>query len=310
MGTIFQDDSVFAARTVFKNCGVAFPEGNCTDVLSTLMSNDYVGWRMCTIEEAQMCANEGKAALGISEEQVVIVKPEEEKVLVKSTFVNPKARSGFAGTIDVMKNKRESEMQFFAYSAAGTTTYPSIYATVCTVTTCKLTEYQMSSNARYIFNYLRLFGFTKQAACGVLGNMQVESYRMDPGIWEVLNNTKHGYGLVQWTPATKFIDWAAECKIIAKSTAESVNSLTYHYPEKLMDAELDFLIFNTTNKEFFPPSNSSDVEPTIKTFAQYKASTLSPKVLAKVFHDYFERSNDLTSISKRMEYADHWYSIF
>ena len=119
MGTIFQDDSVFAARTVFKNCGVAFPEGNCTDVLSTLMSNDYVGWRMCTIEEAQMCANEGKAALGISEEQVVIVKPEEEKVLVKSTFVNPKARSGFAGTIDVMKNKRESEMQFFAYSVQG-----------------------------------------------------------------------------------------------------------------------------------------------------------------------------------------------
>lgn len=205
-------------------------------VVSASNGTEYALQAVSGAEELGVAAGEGIAIFAVFDREWSI---NHNWMISFAAAINA---GDFAGTIDVMKNKRESEMQFFAYSAAGTTTYPSIYATVCTVTTCKLTEHQMSSNARYIFNYLRLFGFTKQAACGVLGNMQVESYRMDPGIWEVLNNTKHGYGLVQWTPATKFIDWAAECKIIAKSTAESVNSLTYHYPEKLMDAELDFLM--------------------------------------------------------------------
>lgn len=43
----------------------------------------------------------------------------------------------------------------------------------------------------------------------MLGNMETES-TINPGIWQSLNsgNASGGFGLTQWTPATKYINWA------------------------------------------------------------------------------------------------------
>lgn len=43
---------------------------------------------------------------------------------------------------------------------------------------------------------------------GMLGNIQTES-TVNPGIWQNLDegNLDLGYGLVQWTPASKYLDW-------------------------------------------------------------------------------------------------------
>lgn len=72
-----------------------------------------------------------------------------------------------------------------------------------------LTLAEMKVNAQYILDYLRDKGWTKNAICGMLGNMQTES-TINPRIWQSLNanNTSGGFGLVQWTPATKYINWA------------------------------------------------------------------------------------------------------
>jgi hypothetical protein len=63
----------------------------------------------------------------------------------------------------------------------------------------------MLTNARYIHDYLRKRGWTNNAIYGMLGNIEQESH-MNPGMWEVLNNTDRGYGLTQWTPTSKYIN--------------------------------------------------------------------------------------------------------
>ena len=71
-----------------------------------------------------------------------------------------------------------------------------------------ITRAQMELNATYIWNYLGSRGWSLQAVAGILGNTQFESGH-NPAIWENLQPVvSNGYGLVQWTPSSKFIDWA------------------------------------------------------------------------------------------------------
>lgn len=53
--------------------------------------------------------------------------------------------------------------------------------------------------------------WTINAIAALAGNFQGESF-LNPSQWEggQLNNTERGFGLGQWTPATKLINWADE----------------------------------------------------------------------------------------------------
>jgi hypothetical protein len=70
-------------------------------------------------------------------------------------------------------------------------------------------------NAREVYDYLAgstVTGrWTSYAVCAMLGNMWTESH-VNPGIWQNLDagNTDLGFGLVQWTPATKLFSWLDE----------------------------------------------------------------------------------------------------
>lgn len=72
-----------------------------------------------------------------------------------------------------------------------------------------LTQGEMESNAKEIYTYLSDKGWTINAISGLLGNMQRES-TINPELWRSLKegNYSGGYGLVQWTPATKYTNWA------------------------------------------------------------------------------------------------------
>jgi|GEM_PF-970807 len=200
----------------------------------------------------------------------------------------------------------------FGYDSypGGGGTASGVYATVCTGAST-LTSAQMNANATYIYNYLRNQGFTKNAACGVLGNMQAESV-LNPGIWERSNNTSYGYGLVQWTPATVFLNRAVSTNVISAATATAINNLTNSNAQTLMDAELACLIWCcTTRGDFFKPTAGGSMDHTgyRLTFAEYKASTLNVGTLAKVFHDHYERSGDSTTgLNTRATYATNWYN--
>lgn len=71
-----------------------------------------------------------------------------------------------------------------------------------------LTAEQQQQNAKYIHSFLNSKGWKLNAIAALLGNMQAES-GLNPGRWQsdIVGNTAAGYGLVQWTPATKYIDW-------------------------------------------------------------------------------------------------------
>ena len=41
------------AKIIFNNMGVALPQGTIKEVYDTVSTNEYMGWKKCTIEEAK-----------------------------------------------------------------------------------------------------------------------------------------------------------------------------------------------------------------------------------------------------------------
>lgn len=150
-----------------------------------------------------------------------------------------------------------------------------------------LTRKQMKPNAQYILNYLLGKGWTKQAICGVLGNMETES-TMNPCLWESLRvgNMRGGYGLTQWTPASKYINW---CK------AKGI-------PYASIDSNLKRLDYEVENNMQWINS----LDPKKRTFKQFTRSTDSPKDLAMVFIRAYERPK-YPNQPKRGTQAEYWY---
>lgn len=70
-----------------------------------------------------------------------------------------------------------------------------------------LSTSEMQNNAEMLLTTLRSMDFTFNSICAIAANMQAES-GINPGIWEDLDPFVGGYGLVQWTPYTKYSQWA------------------------------------------------------------------------------------------------------
>lgn len=148
-----------------------------------------------------------------------------------------------------------------------------------------LTMSEMQINARYIWNYLGSRGWSLEAVCGMLGNMQVES-TINPAIWESLTqNENKGYGLVQWTPATKFLNWCSQ------------NNLD----PSVMDSALKRLEYELENGLQYYATNDYPL-----TFKQFKTSTKDPNYLAMAFLYNYERARELQQ-PVRGKYAQQWY---
>lgn len=145
---------------------------------------------------------------------------------------------------------------------------------------------QMTDNAQYILNYLMGKGWTKNAVCGMLGNMQRES-TINPAIWQNLDegNTNLGFGLVQWTPASKYINWCAE------------NGLNYTE----MDSNLKRILWELDNNEQYYATDSYP-----ETFREFTQSTKDVSYLASAFLHNYERAG-VSAEAERKENAQYWY---
>lgn len=142
-------------------------------------------------------------------------------------------------------------------------------------------------NAAIITNYLRSFGWTDEAIAATLGNMETES-TINPGIWENLQqgDVTHGFGLVQWTPATKLINWCNE------------NGRTY----TSMQAQLDRILWELATGEQWIPTSKYPM-----SFENYTTSTETPEYLAQVFLYNYERPA-VTPQTARSIQARNWYN--
>ena len=79
------DDSLSTARAIFDNMGVALPQGDMKTVYETIKTDNYMGWKSCTMQEAQEAADNGTAAIGISEDRIVVLAGTDEEEPVSQT---------------------------------------------------------------------------------------------------------------------------------------------------------------------------------------------------------------------------------
>ncbi len=115
-------DSLQVVRDILQNCGVSLPEGGESDILPALMSDNYMGWRACVFSAAQELADQGVPVIGISTGRTILLKPEDSALSVKSTLAVPAAGGDAVRIADAVDLNERLDMQFFAYTAAATTT--------------------------------------------------------------------------------------------------------------------------------------------------------------------------------------------
>ena len=65
--------------------GVALPQGDIKTVYETISTDNYMGWKSCTMQEAQAAADNGVAAIGINEERIVVLAAADEEQPVAQT---------------------------------------------------------------------------------------------------------------------------------------------------------------------------------------------------------------------------------
>jgi hypothetical protein len=72
-----------------------------------------------------------------------------------------------------------------------------------------LTEAESLNNAQLVADHFGGTDWSAESIAALCGNCRHES-SINPNIWEFGYNHSltRGYGLVQWTPASKYIDWA------------------------------------------------------------------------------------------------------
>lgn len=148
-----------------------------------------------------------------------------------------------------------------------------------------LTLAEMKVNAQYIWDYLRPLGWTKNAVCGMLGNMQTES-TINPGIWQSLDegNMSGGFGLVQWTPATNYTNWADSHSLVWTAINSQLQRILYEVENNLqwIDSEM--------------------------TFQEFTQSTDTAYSLAMLFLAKYERPADPNQPIRGTQ-ADYWFSF-
>ena len=152
-----------------------------------------------------------------------------------------------------------------------------------------LSESEMKNNAQIILLTLIAAGWTKNAVCGMLGNMQTES-GCNPGIWESLTvNWQRGFGLTQWTPATKLKNWCDTQGLDYASGDAQLKRILYEVTDR------------TTNRQWWETSAYN------LTFEQFSKSTQTPEYLASAFLRNYERPGNFSTENKRRSQARKWF---
>lgn len=149
-----------------------------------------------------------------------------------------------------------------------------------------LTEEEMKVNALYIYRVLTEWGWSAQAITGMLGNMETES-TINPGIWQNLTASDNaGYGLVQWTPYTKYWDWCADMELEPSH----------------MDSALQRIEWEITAGSQWIETSAYPM-----SFKDFKTSTQSPSYLAMAFLANYERPAEAYQPNRGTQ-ADKWYT--
>lgn len=138
--------------------------------------------------------------------------------------------------------------------------------------------------AREVWKTLRGWGCSDGAIAGILGNMQAESALIaDRWQSDIVGNMSGGYGLVQWTPATNYIDWAK----------------AQHLDHKTVSTQCARIKYEADHGEQFFKSGT--------TFWNWLKSDGTPEQKADEFIRYYERPKSFDTLPQRKGFARKWY---
>lgn len=271
-----QLDSV---RAIFKNMGVALPEGDCKKILQVLRKNVYMSWRVCPIEKVIESVEEGIAAIRLNSNSISIIS-EDDKDLpivenVKTGVVITKKQALF--------DAKKGGYMFFVYSL------PKPQLSQVFSSGKELDESQMISNARYIMHFLISKCWTKQAICAMLANMQVYS-TINPGLVRPIDESGMmiGRGLLQWGPGSRYEEWAKDKKL----------------PLVNIDSQLKRILYELYCGKQWRKTLEYDM-----TFIEYTCSELPPHYLARVFMRNYKRGSIDDSENQQCAHqAMYWYN--
>jgi len=181
-----------------------------------------------------------------------------------------------------------------------------------------LTEEQQYENAKYIYHYLKINGWSDEAACGAIGNFAHEGV-LNPGEWQSSNKTKNGYGLAQWSQAEDTI-LVKLAQIQGKKgflPEQDADKMAAENPRELMNIELEYLLETANTKGIWGPFGKH-YKPFKMEYNDYKTASIKDNKdytvenLAYVFCAHYERpaATAKKDLEERAESAEKWYTLF
>jgi hypothetical protein len=146
---------------------------------------------------------------------------------------------------------------------------------------------QKRNNAQLVANHFIATGWTPNAISALCGNMSGES-TLNPNLYEqgYGHSPSRGYGLVQWTPATKLWDWCNARGLDWSNGDAQLSRIDYEQEKKIQ----------WITKSAYPMS-----------FHEFTQSTLDPSTLTEYFIWNYERPSSYygnLSLPKRKEFAE------
>ena len=152
-----------------------------------------------------------------------------------------------------------------------------------------LSEAERADNAKLIYQILTGYGWSKNAICATLGNLEQES-TLSPGIRQIYGS---GFGLAQWTPGSNYTNWAAK----------------NGYDDASIEGQLLFLNWTmrsdcpTEYKMWYRTSSFN------LTYEEFICSTQPVTYLTEAFMREYERPGT-PHLDRRVAYAERWYGYF
>ena len=204
-------DSLETARAIFNNMGIALPNGNMKEVYETIITNDYMGWGPCTMQEAQEAANKGTASIGISEERIVVLSAADEEVRdIESPSVMILSENTSAYSV--------SDLQFYSYSYGETDASPEQTAYFNSLVGTRMTSLPNSSFNGQCINYafLRMREVNELSSPGISYNNPID--------W--INNANPNYYFIYKTNSYYALD-SNYCAVFSNTAVGHIIYIEY-----------------------------------------------------------------------------------
>lgn len=167
------------------------------------------------------------------------------------------------------------------------------------------TSTEAFENAQCVYAILYSMGWTLEAACGVLGNIESES-GYNPWRWQsdiilpagdprINYQNAHAYGLCQWDPAGKYINNGSGYAGYGPNYSDQSGWINDG------SAQLAYL---DENADYYPTASYP------LSFSEYKAATISDYSIDYLTRAWFYNFERGTWDENRVAAASYWYSVF